>query len=237
VTSSALCENTALVQCFRWLPRQFEGIRLPIRADNLLYIIYIFIKFASVLGLQGAKTFVACLASRNAAICCIRPLEPGPEPQLARNGCWSLPRSRSWLEMAARARPGVAEYSKSADRVCPGAAECSTGAARVCPGTAECSTGAARAVPEAQNARRVPPEPALELQHARKVPLEPTAVRCFRFLRSKWPLEKCCPLFVCYRHQLLLGSTLLRACYARVHTSIYIYIYIYRFAYGALRRL
>jgi hypothetical protein len=46
------------------------------------------------------------------------------------------------------------------------------------------------------------------------------AVRCVRFLRSKWPLEKCCLLFFCSRHQLLLGSTLLRACYARAHTSI-----------------
>ena len=80
------------------------------------------------------------------------------------------------------------------------------------PGGPECSTG--------------PLEPALEPQHARKAPLEPTAVRCVRFLRSNWPLEKCCPLCVCYRHQLLLGSTLLRACYARAHTSIYIYIYI-----------
>ena len=144
---------------------------------------------------------------------------------MARNGRSSSPRGRRWLEMAARACPGAAEYS--------------TGAARACPGAAECSTGASRASPEPQNARRVPLEPALkpqnarrgplepalEPQHARKVPLEPTAVRCVRFLRSKWPLEKCCPLFVFYRHHLLLGSTLLRACYARVHTSIYIYMY------------
>ena len=67
-------------------------------------------------------------------------LEPAPEPQMARNGRSSPPRSR--------------KYSKSAARVCPGAAECSTGAARVCPGTAECPTGAARATPDAQNARR-----------------------------------------------------------------------------------
>ena len=79
--------------------------------------------------------------------------------------------------------------------------------------------------PDPQNARRVSLELAPEPQQARKVLLEPTAVRCVRFLRSTWPLEKCCLLFVCYRHQLLLGSILLRACYARVHTSIYIYIY------------
>jgi len=103
---------------------------------------------------QGAKAF-ACIASRNAAICCICPLEPVPEQQLARNGCSSPPRSRRQLEMAARASPRAAEYLKSADRVCPGAAECSMGAARVCPGTTECSTGAARATPEPQNARRV----------------------------------------------------------------------------------
>ena len=128
-------------------------------------------------------------------------LEPAPEPQMSRNGRSSPPRSR--------------KYSKSAARVCPGAAEWSTGAARVCPGTAECSTGAARATPEAQNARRVPLEPAQEPQHARKVPLKPTAVRCVRFLRSKWPLEKGWLLFVFYR----------------VHTSIYIYIYIDTYKY------
>jgi len=176
---------------------------------------------------SDATDLRASLVSRNVAICCIWPLEPGLQQLMARKKNFSSPpRSRRWLEMAARARPGAAEFSKSAARVCPGAAECSTGAARVCPGTAECSTGAARATPEAQNARRVPLEPAQEPQHARKVPLEPTAVRCVRFLRSKWPFEKCCPLFVFYRDQLLLGSTLLRACYARAHTSIYICIYI-----------
>ena len=77
-------------------------------------------------------------------------------------------------------------------------AECSTGAARACPGAAACSKSVARA----------------------------HSLRSVRFLRSKWPLEKCCLVFFYSRHQLLLGSTLLRACYARVHTSIYIYIYI-----------
>ena len=143
-------------------------------------------------------------------------------PLFAAYGRSRLARSRRWLEMAARACPGVAEYSTGAARACPGAAECSTGASRASPEPQN-----ARRVPlepalEPQNARRGPLEPALEPQHARKVPLEPTAVRCVRFLRSKWPLEKCCPLFVFYRHHLLLGSTLLRACYARVHTSIYI---------------
>ena len=138
---------------------------------------------------------------------------------MARYGRSSPPRGRRWLEMAARACPGAAEYSTGAARACPGAAECSTGASRASPEPQN-----ARRVPlepalEPQNARRGPLEPALEPQHARKVPLEPTAVRCVRFLRSKWPLEKCCPLFVFYRHHLLLGSTLLRACYARVHTT------------------
>ena len=59
---------------------------------------------------------------RNAAICCIWPLELGPEPQMARNGRSSPPRGRRWLEMAARACPGAAEYSTGAARACPGAA-------------------------------------------------------------------------------------------------------------------
>ena len=42
----------------------------------------------------------------------------------------------SWLEMAARARPGAAEYSKRAARARPGAAEYSKSVARVCPGAA-----------------------------------------------------------------------------------------------------
>ena len=76
------------------------------------------------------------------------------------------------------------------------------------------------AAPEAQNGRRVPLEPAQVPQHARKVVFEVTTMRCLRFLRSQWPFEECCPLFVFYRHQLLLGSTLLRACYARAHTTV-----------------
>ena len=159
---------------------------------------------------------------------------------MAQNGRSSLARSRSWLEMAARAWPGAAAGSRNGRsslaqrrswlemdaRACPGAAECSTGAARICSGTAKCSTGALRATAEVQNARREPLEPALAPQHARKVPLAPTAARCVRCLRSKWPLGECWLVFVYYRHHLFLGSTLLRACYARVHTSIYIYIYI-----------
>ena len=38
-----------------------------------------------------------------------------------------------------------------------------------------------------------------------------SAVRCVRNFHSKWPLKECLLLFVCYRHQLLLCSTLLRA--------------------------
>ena len=76
------------------------------------------------------------------------------------------------------------------------------------------------ATPEAQNGRRVLLEPAQEPRHARKVVFEVTTVRCVRFLRSQWPLGL---LFVCYRHQLLRGSTLHCACYAHGHT-IYLYI-------------
>ena len=135
-------------------------------------------------------------------------LEPAPEPQ----------HGSKWL-LEPASEPQLARNGRSSALESAPEQQCSTGAARVCLGTAECSTDAARATPEAQNARRVPLEPAQEPQHARKVPLEPTAVRCVRFLRSEWPFEKCCPLFVLYRDQLLLGSTLLRACYARVHTS------------------
>ena len=133
-------------------------------------------------------------------------------PLFAAYGRSSLARSRRWLEMAARARPG--------------AAECSTGADRVCPGTAECSTGAARATLEAQNGRRVPLEPALEPQHARKVPLEPTAVRCVRFVRSKSAVScssvigiNFCSAPPCFVH-VMHGFTL-----------VYIYIYIYTYIY------
>ena len=133
-------------------------------------------------------------------------LEPAPEPQLARNGVSSPPRSRKWLEMAARARPGAAEYSTGASRVCPGAAECSTGAARACPGTAECSTGAAQACSGAAACSK-----SAARAHSH---------RCVHVLRSKWPLEKCFLLFFYSRPQLLLGSTLLRAYDARFHTCI-----------------
>ena len=103
---------------------------------------------AAALGLLQGFRGLPCLEKcryllHMSAICCIWPLEPGPEPQMARNGCSSPPRKRL-LEMAARARPGAAEYSKSAARVCPGGAECSTGAARACPGAAACSKSAAR---------------------------------------------------------------------------------------------
>jgi hypothetical protein len=117
------------------------------------------------------------------------PLELGPEPQMARNGRSSPPRGRRWLEMAARACPGAAAYSTGAARACAGATECSTGASGASPEPLN-----ARRVPlepalRPQSARRGPLEPALESQHARKVPLEPTAVRCVRFLRSKWPTQ------------------------------------------------
>ena len=145
--------------------------------------------------------------------------------------CSSLPRSRRMLE---KCRSSLLRSHRWLEM-----------AARACPRAAAGSKWPLKLAPEPQNARKVllkpgpqpharwPLEPAqlapgssrrswpaLEQQHARKVPLEPTAVRCVRFLRSKWALEKCCPLFVFYRHHLLLGSTLLRACYAWVHTSM-----------------
>ena len=122
--------------------------------------IYISIhKVCFALGNPDVKTFVACLASRNAAICCIWPLEPGPEPQMARNGCSSPPRSRRILEKCRSSLPrsrrmldGCRSSLPRNRRMLdgcrsshPGGAECSTGAARACPGAAACSKSAARA--------------------------------------------------------------------------------------------
>ena len=88
-------------------------------------------------------------------------LELGPEPQMARNCSSSPPRGRRWLEIAARACPGAAEYSTGAARArsrrmidgrlssVPGTAECATGAARACPEAAKRPTGATRACPVA----------------------------------------------------------------------------------------
>ena len=175
------------------------------------------LKFAFVASGAGhVKAFVACLGSRNAATCCIWPLEPGPEPQMARNGCPGAADGSKWpLEPAPEpqnTRKVPLEFAlepRSARRVPFEPAPEPQNARRV----------PLEPAPEPQDAPRVPLEPALEPQHARKVPLELTAVRCVRFLRSKWPLEKCCLLFLYYRHHFLLGSTF--ACYARVRTSIY----------------
>ena len=158
----------------------------------------------------------------------------------SRNDRSSLAWNCSWLEMVARAWPRAASASRNgrsslaqrrswfeiAARACRGTAESSTGAARICSRTAKCSIGALRTTAEVQNARREPLEPALAPQHARKVPLAPIAARCVRCLRSKCPLQECWLVFVYHRHHFFLGSTLLRACYARVHISIYIYVCI-----------
>ena len=129
---------------------------------------------------------------------------------MARNGCSSPPQSRRILEKFRSSLPRSRRMLDGCRSSLPWNRRMLDRCRSSHPRTAECSTVAARATPE-----------------ARKVSLEPTAVRCVRFLRSKWPLEKCCPLCVFYRHHLMLGSTLLRACYARVHTSTYIYIYVY----------
>ena len=70
---------------------------------------------------------------------------PREMPLFAAYGRSSLARSRRWLEMAARARPGAADGSK----------------------------WPLEPAPEPQNTRRVPLEPALEPQNARRAPLEP----------------------------------------------------------------
>ena len=110
--------------------------------------------------------------------------KPAPGPQMARNGRSSLPRSRSCLEMAARACPCAAECPKSAAQAWPGAAKCSRSAARACPGAAECSKSAALACSGATDGSKWPLEPAPEPQLARNG-------------RSSLPLnrrmpEKCC---------------------------------------------
>ena len=134
------------------------------------------------------------------------PAEPRDMPVFV---CPGAEMSAGALEMTARAWPGAVGALEMASRACLGAAAALEMVARACPVAAECSKWPLEPTPEPQNARRVPLESALEPQHARKVPLEPTAVRCVRFLRSKWPLEKCCLVFFYSRHQLLLGSTLL----------------------------
>ena len=82
------------------------------------------------------------LFARNAAICCIWPLEPGPEPQMARNGRSSPPRSRRILEKCLPRNRRMPDGCRSSH---PGGAECSTGAARACPVAAAGSKSAARA--------------------------------------------------------------------------------------------
>ena len=95
------------------------------------------------LGIRGFVCFRACIGLKNAILCSIWPLEPGPELQMFEMAARARPEPQLG-PTAARARTGAAEYSKSADRVSIGASECSMGAAPVCPGIAECSMGAAR---------------------------------------------------------------------------------------------
>ena len=115
------------------------------------------------------------------------PVEPGPEPQCARNGRSGLARSRRWVAKCSNQLQNreMLDWCLSSHR---GSAECSMGAARASSGATACSKRSAR------------------------LP---------RGARSKWPLEECWLVFVYYRHHLLLGSTLLLACYG-VHISIYI---------------
>ena len=86
-------------------------------------------------------------------------LEPATEPQIARNGRSSPPRSRRILEKCRSSLPrsrrmldGCRSSLPRNRRMLdgcrsshPGGAECSTGAARACPGAAACSKSAARA--------------------------------------------------------------------------------------------
>ena len=80
----------------------------------LMFLLHLFLKFPSVLGVRVLARFGASwLASlENTAPADVSDIELSPEPQMARNGRSSLARTSSWLEMAARAWPGAAAGSK-----------------------------------------------------------------------------------------------------------------------------
>ena len=100
-------------------------------------------------------------------------IEPGPEPLLARNGRSSLARSRSWLEIVARAWPGAAVGSKWPLEPGPEPQLAREMAARAWPSAAAGSKWTLERAPEPQNARQVPLESAPEPRNARLVPFEP----------------------------------------------------------------
>ena len=161
----------------------------------MYFFIYLFIKFASALGLFGSclgfrylpglekcryLLHMAARAWPGAADGSKWPLEPAPGPQMARNGRSSLPRSRRildgcrsslpWsrrmLDGRLSSLPGTAECATGAARACPEVAERSTGAARACPGAAACSKSAARA-----HSRGVHSFLALEMAARKMLPL------------------------------------------------------------------
>ena len=162
-------------------------------------------------------------------------------PLFAAYGRSSLAWSRRWLEMAARARPGAADGSKWSLEPAPEPQK--TRKVQI------------EFAPEPQNARWVPLESTPEPQNARRVQLEPPrrGARCSTGSARACPGAAACSKSAARAHsrevrsflalemaarkvlppvRLLSASTfarrsLLRACYARVHTSICIYIYIY----------
>jgi hypothetical protein len=115
----------------------------------------------------------------------------------------SLLRSHRWLEMAARACPGAAAGSKWPLKPAPEPQNARKVLLKPGPQPQNAREVLFEPAPQPQNARKVPLELAPEPQNARKVPLEPAP-------EPQHALEKYCILFVCYRHQLLLSSTLLR---------------------------
>ena len=124
------------------------------------------------------------------------PLKPAPEPQNARKVllkpecCSSLPRSRSMLEKCRSSLPR-SHSTRSKWPLKPAPEPQNARKVLLKPG------------PQPRNAREVLFEPAPQPRSARKVPLAPAP-------EPQHALEKYCILFVCYRHQLLLSSTLLR---------------------------
>ena len=113
------------------------------------------------------------------------------------------PRGRRWLEMAARACRGAAAASKWPLELAPEPQNARKVMLKPGPEAQSAREVLLEPAPEPQTARKVPLELAPEPQNVRKVPLEPAP-------EPQHALEKCCISVVCYRHQLLLSSTLLR---------------------------
>ena len=95
---------------------------MPMTFKRMIYYIHLLLKFRSKSPTEPEKLGSSWARLRpnsarpwleNTAPADVCDIEPGPEPQMARNGRSSLARSRSWLETAARAWPGAAAGSRN----------------------------------------------------------------------------------------------------------------------------